>query len=132
MSTENVELVRAFYAAWNAPDRREATLRFVGDDFEWINPDYAVESGTRHGVEGWLAVHDNLAAVFENFEHRPGEFIDLGDRVLCYATFVARGDASDIAFERAEPQLWTIRDGKIARFEWFHDRAEAEAAAGIA
>ncbi len=46
MSPENVEIVRAVYEAWNGPDGRRAALAFVADDFEWVNPRYAVEPGT--------------------------------------------------------------------------------------
>ena len=127
----NVDLVRAFYAAWNGPDRDEATPRFLADDFEYVNPDYAVEPGTRRGHDGWRTVLDNLEGAFDQYEHRPGEMVDLGDRVLCFATFIARTGTSQLALERDETQLWTLRDGKIARIEWFHDRDEARAAAGI-
>jgi ketosteroid isomerase-like protein len=128
----NVDIVRAFYAAWNSADRDEATAAFLADDFEYVNPDYAVEPGTRRGLEGWRSALANLDGAFDHAEHRPGDFVDLGDKVLCYATFVARTGESQSALERDEPQLWTLRDGKISRFQWFHDRDEARAAAGIA
>jgi ketosteroid isomerase-like protein len=33
--------------------------------------------------------------------------------------------------EKYEPHVWTLRDGKVVRFEWFNDRDEAERAAGL-
>jgi uncharacterized protein len=131
MPEDNVDVVRAMYEAWNRADRRDATLPFIADDFEWVNPPYAVEPGTLHGVQGWLRALDNLYAAFEDFEHQPGEFVDLGERVLCFARFVVKASASEIAFERDEPHLWTLRGGKVVRLEWFHDRNEALAAAGM-
>ena len=131
MPEEDVALLRSFYDAWNRDDRREATLPFIAEDFEWVNPPYAVEPGTRRGPRGWLRVLDNLDGAFDDFEHRPGEFVDLGGRVLCYATFVVKAGASEIVFERDEPHLWTLRGGKVLRLQWFHDRREARRAAGI-
>ena len=130
--TSNVEIVRAFYAAWNSTDRHAATAQFLAEDFEYVNPDYAVEAGIRRGLDGWRTVLANLDAAFDRNEHHVGEIVDLGDRVLCYATFIARTGASQIALEREETQLFTLRDGKIARLQWFHDRDEARAAAGLA
>lgn len=131
MSRENVELVLRFYEAWNGSHRETATLPFIGEEFEWINPEYAVETSTRRGVAGWLQVLESLRAVFEDFEHQPGECLDLGERVLCFAKFVAKGGASEIALERDEPHLWTMREGKILSVQWFHSRDEALKAAGL-
>ena len=59
------------------------------------------------------------------------EMRDLGDRVLCFTTFTARTSEDGVDFAQDEPQLWTLRDGKIVRLEWFHDRNEALEAAGL-
>jgi ketosteroid isomerase-like protein len=64
--------------------------------------------------------------------HVPGEMIDAGDSVVVIATFQARGRGSSVDLEKFEPHIWTIRDGKIVRFQWFNDRDEAMKAAGLA
>jgi ketosteroid isomerase-like protein len=131
MSQENVEIVRALYEAWNRRDGRRAALTFIADDFEWVNPSYAVEPGTRYGHAGWSTAMDNLEAAFHHGTHEPMELRDLGDRVLCFTTFVARTSPDGVAFTQDEPHLWTLRGSKIVRFEWFHDRSEALQAAGL-
>jgi ketosteroid isomerase-like protein len=131
MSQENVELVRALYDAWNGPDARHAALAFIGEEFEWVNPGYAVEPGTRHGHEGWTAALDSLEAAFLSSSCEPMEVRDLGDRVLCFTTFAARTSQDDREFTQDEPHLWTLRNGKIVRLEWFHDRREALEAVGL-
>jgi ketosteroid isomerase-like protein len=130
MSPENVEIVRAVYEAWNGPDGRRAALAFVADDFEWVNPRYAVEPGTRYGPEGWSAAMDSLEAAFDSVISEPIEFRDLGDRVLTFTTLIARTSADGVAFRQDESHLWTLRDGKVIRLQWFHDRREALEAAG--
>jgi ketosteroid isomerase-like protein len=131
MSQENVEIVRALYEAWNGPDGRHAALAFIADDFEWVNPGYAVEPGTLHGREGWSAAMDSLEAAFHLSSCEPIEFRDVGDRVLCFTTFTAKTSADGVTFTQDEPQLWTLRDGKIVRLEWFHGRREALEAVGL-
>ncbi len=131
MSEENVKLVRALYEAWNGPNGREQVIGFLSDDFEFVNPGHAVEPGTRRGHAGWSEAMDSLDAAFHEYGHEVGEARDLGDRVLCFTIFVARTTADSVAFRQNEPQLWTLRDGKVIRLQWFHDRAEALKAAGL-
>src|SRR3954454_23618213 len=131
MSRENVEVVRALYEAWNGPDARHAGLAFIAEDFEWIKPDYAIETGTRHGHQGWVAALDSLEAGFQSSSCKPLEYRDLGDRVLCFTTFIAKTSQDDMPVTQAESHLWTLRNRKIVRLEWFHDRREALKAAGL-
>ncbi len=131
MSQENIELVRALYAAWNGPNSKEEVLAFLAEDFEFVNPDYAVEPGTQHGHAGWAHVIANLEAAFHDHGHVVEEERDLGNRVLCFTTFVAKTSADSVTFRQNEPHLWTLNVGKVTRLQWFHDRAEALDAAGL-
>ena len=130
MSEDNVQTVRRIYEVWNGPGPPEALLPFVAGDFEYVNPSNAVEPGTRQGPAGMLAAQASLSEAFETYEHEPGDLIDLGDRVLAWTTFRAQA-SSGMKYEQAEAQIWTLRDGLVTRFEWFHDRAEALEAAGF-
>lgn len=131
MAASNVDVVRRAYEAWNGPDPVEGVIPLLHEEFEWVNPPYAVESGTRSGRNAWRESNATLAAAFDEFRHEVGEMVDAGDVVVCFATFVARGRGGAIAYEKLEPQVWTLRDGLVIRFQWFHDRAEALAAAGL-
>jgi ketosteroid isomerase-like protein len=69
---------------------------------------------------------------FEVQTRRLGEVEDLGQgRVLWHTVFCARGRDSGASIEIDEQHLWTLRDGKILRIQWFHDAEEARAAAGL-
>ena len=131
MSQENVDVVRALYETWNGPRGEEGVIAFLSDDFEFVNPDYAVEPGTRHGHAGWSHAMKSLQAAFHHHGHEIGETRDLGDRVLCFTTFVARTSADSPEFRQDESHLWTLRAGKVIRLQWFHDRREALEAAGL-
>jgi ketosteroid isomerase-like protein len=131
MSAENVEIVRRIYEAWAGGDPEGKALQYLSDELEYVNPPYAVHSGTRHGKEGWTGVVENLDDSFESWEHVPGEIVDADDKVLVITTFRARGRGSSVDLDKYEPHVWTLRDGKVVRFEWFNDRDEAERAAGL-
>ncbi len=131
MSEANLDLVRRMYMAWQSDEPGSAPLEFLADDFEYVNPSYAVHPGTRRGKEGWVSAVRNLSESFDDWKHTPGETIDAGNKVVVMATFRARGRGSSVDLEKFEPQVWTLRDSKIVRFEWFNDRDEAMRAAGL-
>ena len=49
MSEENVEVVRRFYAAWSG-DELPGPTELMNPEIEYVNPDRAVEPGTRRGL----------------------------------------------------------------------------------
>ena len=126
--SDNVRLVRRMYEAWDALDL-ETVFALLDPGVAWINPDYAVEPGTRRGHEGFATAMRNLGASFDQYSHVLGEVVELGDRVLWHTIFCARGRDSGASVEIPEQHLWTLRGGRILELRWFHDVAEAEAAA---
>ena len=75
---------------------------------------------------------ENLRDSFESQRRVLGEVEDLGDdRVLWYTVFCACGRDSGAQIEIEEQHLWTLRNGKILRIQWFHDPDEARSAAGL-
>ena len=59
------------------------------------------------------------------------ELIDAGQRVISLVITRTRGRSSGIDTEFRQYGVWTIRDGKVIRVEWFRRRAEALEAAGL-
>jgi ketosteroid isomerase-like protein len=74
-------------------------------------------------------VLENLDASFCEQRHVIEGLVDLGDRVLAHTIFQTEGRDTGAKVDVPEQHLWTLRDGKILRMEWFHDAAEAERAA---
>ena len=56
MPAEQLKLLEELYRAWGVGTPLSEVQPFLHPEFEWVNPDYAVEPGTRHGPEGWLAM----------------------------------------------------------------------------
>jgi hypothetical protein len=51
--------------------------------------------------------------------------------VVAALTFYAGARGTEIAIVQKEAHTWTLRDGRIARFEWGRDLGTALEAAGL-
>lgn len=131
MSDENVELVRRYYEAMNRGDE-EAVRELLTADFVTDTSRRPVEPGILHGREESMVAAAQVREAWEELVVEPAELIPADDRVLAIVDNRARGRSSGASVESRTAQLWTIRDGKLARFEYFGTPAEARAAIGLA
>src|SRR5271157_3775181 len=142
MSQENVELVKNLQPApdvdmaelfrsddmWS--ELMEALTPFYDPDFESVRlglPDgktYAGLNGLRDIWREWIAPWTTYRVEIE-------DAIDLGDRVLVLARAFGRLEGSRAVVQNTVAAVWTVREGKIARTEFYLDRAEALKAVGL-
>ena len=128
MSDANLEVVRSFYRAW-ARNEFPVTRELMDSEIEYVNPPHALESGTRRGIDAFSAA---VAAVFEGWETwetEPEELTAVGDQVAVVVRYRARGRGSGVEVEGRESALWTLRDGRVTRYAWFHEPEQALEAA---
>ena len=123
MAEADLEVVRAIHAAWA---KRESPRELIAKDIEYVNPPYAVESGTRRDRKALGAVLE----VFPDFSLEPERFVDAGDEVLVLATASGTG-ASGVQMVWKQGFLWTVENGRATRLRWFNDWDEALEAAGL-
>jgi ketosteroid isomerase-like protein len=130
MSQENVEIVRHIYESGMFDRDPEELLRSATPDVEYVNPPYAVEPGVRRGVVAVAQAMRRFAEVWETSRHELRELYDCGDAVVAAVGWHirARGGATDLV--NKEAHTWTLRQGRIARFEWGQDLVKALDAAG--
>lgn len=142
MSQESVEIVRSLVYEEDLvqlfredPDsgaaRRTALEPHFHPDFECVRHDlpggkpYFGFDGLRDWYVDWLAP-------WAEYRTAVNEFIDGGDRVLTLQHSSGRLDGStqDVTLDLAT--LWTVRDGKVARWEIYPSHAAALNAVGLA
>jgi ketosteroid isomerase-like protein len=129
MSEENVEVVRRFYRAWAGGDF-PGPAELMDPEIEYVNPPEAVEPGVRRGRSEFSAAVLRTLEGWETWDMEPEEFSDLGDRVAVVLRYRARGRGSGVEIEGRESALWSLREGRVWRYAWFHGDAGAlEAAA---
>ena len=131
MAEADLDTLRRVYEAFAGPDGMTGMLPFADPNIEYVNPDHAIDAGTRWGHDGIRQVERSLNGAFAEYTHELHELIDAGDKVLAHTTFRACGRDSGVWVEVPEQHVWTLRDGKVVRLEWFHDAAAARRAAGL-
>jgi ketosteroid isomerase-like protein len=124
MSEENVEFVRAIYAAWL---KGESARDFIAADIEYVNPPDAVEPGTRRGREAFAAIRD----AYDDVRVEPETLIKAGADVVVIARITGTGRGSGVGIDQRQGYIWTIHDGKAVRFRWFNKPEQALEAAGL-
>jgi len=124
MSQENVEIVRAIYAAWF---EGESARDLIDPDIEYVNPPDAVEPGTRRGRRAFAGIRD----AYDDVRIEPEEFIDAGDDVVVIARIKGTGRGSGVEVDWRQGYIWTIQSGKGVRFRWFSKPEQALEAAGL-
>ncbi len=129
MSQANVETVRRLHEAW-LRDGFGAVPELMDPDIEWVNPPYAVEPGTRRGYAGFAAATEAFGSVYSSYMISDAEIHEAGDRIVVTAKMSTRS-VGEVPLEAERGYVFDLRDGKVVRFSWFTDPAEALAAAGL-
>jgi ketosteroid isomerase-like protein len=130
MSQENVEIVRMVYDAW-ARNELPGPAHLLDPQIEYVNPDGAVEPGTRRGLEEFGRAVEKVFEGQDTWQIEPERFIPAGERVAVVVRYRAHWRASGVHVEAHESALWTVREGKVVRYEWFHGPNDALEAAGV-
>jgi ketosteroid isomerase-like protein len=134
MSQENVESLRAGFAAFNEHGIEVAIDAFehlLDDDFELGEAPELPDRESHSGKQGFI---DNLKKVggeFDELRIEPLEFIDLDDKLVVVVSMSGRGRASGAPVEMKFAQLWGLRDGKAMSLRDFATKADALEAAAV-
>ena len=129
MTDQDIETVAALFAALRRGDV-EAMLDLNHPEAEWVNPDYAIEPGTRRGREEIGRAIDRIFEFFETVDVESMERAPDG-RILVVSRVRSRGTGGAPGIEDLTGTLFTVRDGLLLRYEWFRSPEEARAAAGV-
>ena len=128
MSQENVELVRGFFEAYLRGDLETALAGF--DPKVEIYDHDIPDAGEYRGLEGLLRWQDDWGREWESWRWDPEEYIDAGDRVVAALRVYAKGLRSGVDVERLDGVVYTIRDGKCVRLDYYGSKNEALEAVG--
>jgi ketosteroid isomerase-like protein len=94
-------------------------------EVEYVNPAGAVEPGIRRGLAAFGRAVEQTFEAWDTWQMEPEEFKAVGDQVAVVVRYRARGRGSGVEVEGRESALWTLRDGRVARYAWFHEPADA-------
>ena len=138
MSQKNVEIVRHVYERVLAKGKVSdpATVELLP---EFFDPEVHVHQmseivGTRgdfHGYDGLVESAQELFAVWSDLGFIAEEIHPSGDKVAVIVRAPAIGRASGARVEWRGGHLWTLRNGRIIKWEVFDDPSDALEAAGL-
>jgi ketosteroid isomerase-like protein len=128
MSQENVEVVRAGFAAFERGDVTEM-LDLMADQLVVYRAD--PDDATFHGKEGFLEATAEWTEGFSEWAVVPQEFIDAGDFVVVRVQQVVRGEASGVSVEGAFWFVFEVHDARVTRLSFYVRETEALEAAGL-
>lgn len=105
-------------------------LSLVDDKVEWVGPesDYIPFAGQFHGKDQVAQFFSKLDQTQDVIAFEPQNFIAEGDKVAVTGISTWRVKATGLTYDNPWVHVFTVRDGKIARFEQHAHTAAAEAA----
>jgi ketosteroid isomerase-like protein len=126
MSQENVDTVRAGFAAHNRGD--------IDALVEIYDPEAVFETlllGTHHGKEAIRSIYEENRTNQAGYRVDPVESIDAGDKVITVVRFGGAGPVSQIELADQMAFVHTFKDGLVVREQAFSNREDALEAAGL-
>jgi ketosteroid isomerase-like protein len=128
MSQADIQMLRAVYDAFGRQDWAVVRSNSL-PDFELKLPEAL--SATYHvGVEA-RNYFEELFEPFEEVVAEPEKFFERDDQIAVFAVTRLRPRGGSAVVEIRGGQVWTIRDGKLARCEVFRKPEQALEAVGL-
>ena len=132
MSESSLDIVRRSAERWNAGDF-EDMFELYADDMVVVTGEHWPEANQvmegkdafRESTQEWLELWQSVELETDHVEA-------YGDRVVARGHWRSTGRVSGVEGTMPVHMVLTVRDGKIARLEWYpdHDRAVAAARGG--
>jgi ketosteroid isomerase-like protein len=121
---ENVATIREIYDAFGRGDL-PAIVERVTADVVWHDPGPPAvpHAGTYHGREGVAQFFMRVGETLEFEDFQPSDFLAAGDGVVVLGSLRARVLETGRSYDNDWAMAWTLRDGKVARFQVYEDTA---------
>ena len=121
MSQENVETVRAAYAAFESGDIPGA-LSALDPDVEWSSPASLPWGGTQNGHDETAADWGKIAETLDDFAIELDDVIDGGDTVVVIGRSTGRVKSNGVEITNEYVHVFEMNDeGKAARVRIYSD-----------
>jgi ketosteroid isomerase-like protein len=124
VSAENVEIVRRVVGRLNQGDIDGAIELFAPEaEMDWSRR--LLDPVVVRGHEGVRQVVDQIFEIFSEARVEEEELIDRGEVIILVGEARFQGRSSEAPVKARATTVWTVRDGKIVRFELFQTKEDA-------
>jgi ketosteroid isomerase-like protein len=129
MAKRDIKTVQGGYDAFAKGDV-EAVLAIMDSRISWTEPATLPWGAGRHSGPKAVAtkVFAEALKLFPDLKVKPESFEAAGDTVLARGTFTGTGKGGK--FKAPFAHVWTMKDGKVAKFQNYTDTAAVNAATG--
>lgn len=124
---QNRQLVMEGYQRFQEKDI-EGVLERFSEDVEWVGPelDCAPFAGSFHGKNDVRQFFAKLDASQEATKFEPTAFIAEDDKVVVTGSASWHVKSTGLDYDSEWVHVFTVRDGKVVRFQQYVDTAAAE------
>jgi ketosteroid isomerase-like protein len=132
-SGDTVDLLRRFYESFSQGDL-DSVLELCTEDVELYKDPEVMEMVAAFAPRGQEHVAQYLRGWLDSwsdYRARPQEFLQSGDEVAALTRPRARGRNSQFEIEGDMADVFTVREGRIARFRLYIQRSDALDSLGI-
>jgi ketosteroid isomerase-like protein len=133
MSQENVAVVRRVYEAFASGDI-PSVLGAFDERIEWREADnHPYADGNPYvGPEAVLrGVFARIAEEWDGFAATPEDVLDAGDTAVAYGHYTGTFKPTGRSVRAQFAHLFTLRGGKVVRFQQYTDTAQFQRAASV-
>jgi ketosteroid isomerase-like protein len=124
MDQSNAELASKAFRAFERRDMAAIEELCHPDvEFDWSRR--LLDPIVTHGYEGIRGFFDEVDSLFEEIVFEEEEVMQFGDEVLVVSTGHFKGRTSGVEVTARGANIWTIRDGKLARFRFYQTKEDA-------
>jgi ketosteroid isomerase-like protein len=124
VSQSNVELARSAFRAFERRDMKAIEELCTPDvEFDWSRR--LLDPTTTRGYDGVREFFEEVGEIFDEIVFDEEEILELGDDVLVVSTGRFRGRTSGVDVTAHGAIVWTIRDGRLARFRFYQTKQDA-------
>jgi ketosteroid isomerase-like protein len=129
MSQEAVDIVLQSAERWNAGDF-EGMFDLYSEDLVVVTGEHWPEANvTTEGKDAFRESTKDWLSVWEQIQLETDHVEAYGDRVVARGHWLSTGRVSGVEGKMPIHMVLTVRDGKIARLEYYPDHQSAVAAA---
>jgi ketosteroid isomerase-like protein len=124
VASANVELAIAAFKAFQERDI-DAIKAICSPDVEFDWSRRLLDPVVIRGYQGIQAFFDEVDAIFDEMTFSIDEVLEFGDDVVMVSTGHFRGRSSGVDVTARAANVWTIKDGKLARFCFYQSKEDA-------
>ena len=131
MSQENVEIVRAMWAAYARGDWA-ASLRAYSEDTVWDDTRYRPDGAVHRGHDALVDLVRTWRGTWERYQAQVEDVLDAGgDRVAAVLRETGEGKGGGVELTNRWGLVLTVRDGRIVHTVVYRTPEEALEAVGL-